>query len=167
MPASQKPITGATGAWVYVNIHFTEVFLTEAKSNVDTAQTLKDFCQDVGLPEHIKSDQASELCNSNSEFLAVARKGHINLTYAELDHSNQMWKVNVEIRELKTIYHKIMVEKKVPKRLWSYGFRQAVKTRQFLPRASLNNRAPMERVTGNTQEISEYLDFDFYDLVWY
>ena len=85
------------------------------KSNVDTAQTLKDFCQDAGLPEHIKPDQVLELCGPNSEFLALAKKRHIDLTYAKPDRSDQMWKVNIEIKELKKAYHKKMTERKIPK----------------------------------------------------
>ena len=56
MHVSQKSITGATGAWVYTNGHFTEVFPMEIKSNVGASHTLNDFCQDMGLPEHIKTD---------------------------------------------------------------------------------------------------------------
>jgi hypothetical protein len=32
---------------------------------------------------------------------------------------------------------------------------------------SLDGRMPMEEVTGETPDISEYLDFTFYDWVWY
>jgi hypothetical protein len=32
---------------------------------------------------------------------------------------------------------------------------------------SLKGRTPMEALTGETPDISEYLDFGFYDLVWY
>ena len=38
---------------------------------------------------------------------------------------------------------------------------------QLLPRNALNGRTAMEEVTGKTPDISEYCDFDFYDLVWY
>ena len=36
----------------------------------------------------------------------------------------------------------------------------------FIPRGR-NDRSGYEIVTGRTPDISEYLDFDFYDLVWY
>jgi hypothetical protein len=32
---------------------------------------------------------------------------------------------------------------------------------------SLDGRTPMEQLTGKTPDISEYLDFGFYDLIWY
>ena len=31
----------------------------------------------------------------------------------------------------------------------------------------LNGRTPLEFVTGKTVDISEYLEFDFYDRVWF
>ena len=33
--------------------------------------------------------------------------------------------------------------------------------------AGADGRTPLEKVTGDTPDISEYLDFDFYDPVWY
>ena len=38
---------------------------------------------------------------------------------------------------------------------------------RLLPHASLQGRAGHEQVTGKTPDISEYIDFDFYNLVWY
>ena len=38
---------------------------------------------------------------------------------------------------------------------------------QFLPRDKLRDRNATEHFTGKTPYISEYCDFDFYDLVWY
>ena len=73
MPASQKSTTGVTDAWMYTNGHFTEVFPTQTKSNIDAACTLKDFCQDVGLLKHIKSNQVSKLCNQNSKLPALTK----------------------------------------------------------------------------------------------
>ncbi len=38
---------------------------------------------------------------------------------------------------------------------------------QFLPHEALRGRTGYEQVTGKTPDISKFLDFDFYDLVWY
>ena len=32
---------------------------------------------------------------------------------------------------------------------------------------NLDGRTPMEQITGETPDISEYLDFGFYDWIWY
>ena len=60
-----------------------------------------------------------------------------------------------------------MVSKGVPKRLWDFGLKHSAKIMQMLPRNNLRGRTAFEHVTGKTPDISEYIDFDFYDLVWY
>ena len=78
-----------------------------------------------------------------------------------------MYAVNLEIRELKDRYHRKMRQNNVPRRLWDYGLRHAAKLGLLIPRQKLEFRTPLEQVSGRTPDISEYLDFDFYDLVWY
>ena len=36
----------------------------------------------------------------------------------------------------------------------------------MIPSEKLNGRTPIEKVTGEIPDILEYVDFDFYDLVW-
>jgi hypothetical protein len=52
----------------------------QSQMSLDAAYTLKDFFQDVRLPEHITSDQASELCDTNSELLVLAKRKCIDHT---------------------------------------------------------------------------------------
>ena len=75
--------------------------------------------------------------------------------------------IDLEIRELKKRVQHKMMEKAVPERLWDHALLHAAKIRQFLPRDQLKGRTAIETVTGKTPDISEYCDFDFYDLVWY
>ena len=167
MPSGTKSITQCTGAWVYTNGHFTEVYPREDRTSTTASATLDEFCQDVGIPEQLKSDRAPELCGRTSEFLKNAKKKGIDLTYAEPERKNQIWKVDIEIRELKKRWHQKKKTKAVPSRLWDFGAKYTAKIMQFLPRNSLNGRTGYEEVTGKTPDISEYCDFDFYDLVWY
>ena len=62
-----------------------------------------------------------------------------------------------------------MVKRRVPKRLWDYGIVWVCETMSLTANStfSLAGRTPMEQVTGETPDISEYLDFGFYDWVWY
>ena len=62
-----------------------------------------------------------------------------------------------------------MVKRKVPKRLWDYGIVWACEIMSLTSNSSfsLDGRTPIEQVTGETPDISEYLDFGFYDWVWY
>ena len=59
-----------------------------------------------------------------------------------------------------------MLKRNIPRRLWCFGLEHQARLMNFIPRGR-NERSGYEIVTGMTPDISEYLDFDFYDLVWY
>ena len=56
-----------------------------------------------------------------------------------------------------------------PKYLWNYGIPYVANimqiTASFLE--YLQGRTPLEALTGETPDISQYLDFGFYDRVWF
>ena len=62
-----------------------------------------------------------------------------------------------------------MVKKRVPRCLWDYGLRWAcdIQNRTFNSSRGLKGRCPLERITGESVNISEYLDFGFFNRVWY
>ena len=62
-----------------------------------------------------------------------------------------------------------MTKKHVPKWLWDYGLRWVVEIMQRTASdaGTLHGRTGLEKVTGETPEISEYIDFGFYDPCWY
>ena len=59
-----------------------------------------------------------------------------------------------------------MGSQNIPHRLWCFGLKHHAKLMHFIPRGR-NDRSGYEMITSKTPDISEYLDFDFYDLVWY
>jgi len=59
-----------------------------------------------------------------------------------------------------------MRTKGVPKRLWDYGLVWASEITNRTARGP-EARTPLEAITGNTPDISEWLDFDFYDWCWF
>lgn len=166
MPSSVKSITQCKGAFVYSNGTYAEIYPKEDNTQVSAAATLQDFCRDVGVPETLKSDRAQEFCGRDSEFKKLTRKKGIDMSYAEPGREGQVYRVDISIRELKKRWHQKMTSKNVPKRLWDFGIRHAAHVMQVLPSRSLNNRTPYEVVHGHTPDISELVDFDFYDLVW-
>ena len=62
-----------------------------------------------------------------------------------------------------------MVKKRVPKRLWDYGLRWVceIQNRTSNTSRGLNGCCPLEMITGESVDITEYLDFGFYDWIWY
>jgi hypothetical protein len=63
----------------------------------------------------------------------------------------------------------MMLKRKTPARLWDYGFSWVCETENVCANLSkyADGRTPIEVITGDTPDISEYLDFDFYDWVLY
>ena len=167
MSARTKSLSQNTGAFVYSNGSMTEVFPMSNHSNVSAATSLKEFCEDVGIPERLKSDRAPEFCGRNSECLKLAKKKAIELTYSEPERKNQIHEIDTEIKELGRRTRNKMKSKNVPKRLWDFCYKHSAKIRQIIPRDKLRGRTAIDTVTGKTPDISEYCDFDFYDLVWY
>jgi hypothetical protein len=59
-----------------------------------------------------------------------------------------------------------MTKKKVPKRLWDFGL---IYESELLSRMTRGTdcQTGCEKVTGQTPDISKWMDFEFYDLVWW
>ena len=57
----------------------------------------------------------------------------------------------------------------IPRRLSCYGYPYVAKIMQLTASTAgkLQGQKPLELLTGETPEISEYLDFGWYDRVWY
>ena len=64
---------------------------------------------------------------------------------------------------------KLVQRKHVPRRLWDYGLKwvSEVRVRTSSDAVDLKGWTPLEQITGDTVDISEYLDFSFYDWCWY
>ena len=165
--AGTKSLAQNIGAFVFTNGTFTEVYPAESNKQAPANMSLNDFCNDVGEPHKLKSDRAPEFCGRSTQFLHNAKKRGIDLTYSEPERKNQISPLDVEVREIRKRTHNKLKTKNAPRRVWDYCLAHQSKMRQFLPRNQLGGRSAFEHVTGKTPDISEYLDFDFYDLVWY
>ena len=73
------------------------------------------------------------------------------------------------IREVRRKWYRVMIRKRVPTRLWDYGMRwvSGIMAQTHTLAGEINGCTPLCRVTGKTVDISEYLDFGFYDQVWF
>ena len=162
--AKTKSLRGNSCATVFTNGKFTAVYPAETRKHA--GQALADFAQDVGIPEHLTADLAGELSGKHTEFMQHVRHLRIQIHWAEKGHHKQNHRVEREIGILKARWRRRMVTKSIPTRLWDYGL---VYESEILSRTSRGNdgRTGYEELTGKTPDISEWLDFQFYDLVWY
>ena len=91
-------------------------------------------------------------------------KSHV--TETKLPNQNT---VEGYIREILRIWYRNMFRTYFPKALCSYGIPYVAKIMQITASfaADLQGRTTLEAMTGETPEISQYLDFGFYDRVWF
>jgi hypothetical protein len=86
------------------------------------------------------------------------------LKRSEVGRSNQNYAAEGEIGELKKRWRNFMLRRKVPARLWDYGLVYEANILNRIPRGT-QHRTVIEVVTGETPDISEWVDFEFYDRV--
>lgn len=164
LSAKVKSLDGNSGAYLYTNGKFTSVI--PCSSRTEAGDTLRRFTEDVGIPNKLTADLASEMSGKHTEFVKRAKDMHIEMSYAEKGRSNQNYAAEMEIGKVKERWKQTMVRKNVPTRLWD---RALVYHGEILSRMARGRfgRTGIEELTGETPDISDWLDFDFYDLVWW
>ena len=131
-------------------------------------QSLHDFSHDFGVPEHLTFDGYSAQVGKNTEFFKAVRKYKIDYHVSSPRRPNEN-PAEGTIRELKRRFYRVLVRKRVPRRLWDYLMTWICETNNLSVSSSkyANGRTAIEMITGETPDISEYLDFSFYDWVVY
>lgn len=118
-------------------------------SKVKAGDALKTFCREFSVPDALTSDGSKEQAGKNTEFIKHAHKCSVNHNIIEPDLHDQNPAEGVA-RELRRKWHRAMIRKRVPTRLWDYGMRWASDI-VSLTRASagdINGCVPLARVTG-------------------
>ena len=155
----------------YAQIFATEDYFAAAypmESKALTSDALKEFIADYSVPDKIIMDGAGEQTGKRSTFMEQVRKHHIDYHVMEPERYNQS-QVKGVIREIRKKWFRVMTKKYVPKRLWDYRLRWVVEIMQRTASdaSTLHGRMGLEKATVETPEISEYIDFGFYDPCWY
>ena len=154
-------------AQVFANkSYFSRIYPMDSKKKAGNA--LRLFCQEFGAPEKLTFDGSKEQTKKGTEFMKQIRTHNIDYHICEPDLHNQN-PVEGAIREVRRKCYRIMVRNRVPQKLWDYGMKWVTDTSAltFSSARSLDGGIPLNEVTGETPDISEYLDFGFYDRVWF
>ena len=145
---------------------FAEAYPITKKS--DCHEALNTFLRDYGAPDSMIMDGSKEQTQKNTKFQATLRKNNVLpiITLPARPNHNPSESV---IRELRKKWYRAVFRTNCPRALWSYGLPHFAKLMQLTASnaANLNGRTPLEFVTGETPDISQYLDFGWYDWVWY
>ena len=138
----------------------------ESKASSNNARALQDFIDNVGVLDSPVCDFASEQTGKHTDVMKLIRQSNKRLHIAEKGRGiTRNHEAETEIREIKTKWKTRMRESSVPSCLWYYGLVYIAEIQSLLARGR-DQRPGLERITRNTIDISEWLDFDFYDLVW-
>lgn len=165
MFSKTKSSRGYTMGQVFVNdIEYTRFI--PMKSKADAGDALSAFIQDVGIPSGLHTDDAREL--TQKHWATIRNRYGIRQTLTE-PHSPWQNRAEGTIRELKKAIARLMKRHSAPKRLWDFAAAYAADIRSLTahPLFSLEGRTPYEKVTGNTPDISEWVEFDWYEPLWY
>ena len=131
-------------------------------------QSYRDFCHNFGIQEHLTFDGYLSQVGKNTTFMKLLRK-YDTKYHISSPRRPQENPAEGSIREVKKRWYRIMLKNQVPERLWDFGLVWTCKTGNLSVSSShyANGRTSLEHITGETPDISEYLDFTFYDWVVY
>ena len=131
-------------------------------------EALDDFVHDFGAPTHLTFDGHQSQVGKKTRFFRGLRKYEIDHHVSSPRRPNEN-PAEGTIREIKRRFYTIMRSAKVPARLWDYLIVWICETSNLSVSSTkyAGGRTPIEIITGDTPDISEYLDFSFYDWVSY
>ena len=139
--------------------------ITPMKLKSEAAFALKELIQDVGIPYHMHTDEAKE--TTLGTWQKTCKEHSIAMSNTE-PHSPFQNRAEAGIGELKRHVNRFMARTNAPKKLWDFcaTYTADLRNRLALPLFQLHGRTPIEALTGNTPDISEFLEFDWYQPVW-
>lgn len=126
---------------------------------------LQHFLEDIGIPNEIVVNGSKEQTGPQSDFMKLVRKCHIKIRCTE-PYTPRQNKSELTIGNLKRRWRNLMSTHNISPRFWDFGLLYESEIMSRMARGP-DCRSAYERITGNTPDISEWLDFEFYALVWY
>ncbi len=165
MFAASKSLRGNKCAQVFTNGTGYDLFYPLKKESL-ASEALYEVIRTVGVPKELVSDGAR--AEIYGRFGAVAREYRIKQRLTE-PYSGWQNRAEAAIREVKRGIRKATQRARSPNRLWDYCGEWVAAIRRLTAHDihSLHDRVPCEAVEGNTPDISEYAQFDWYQYVWY
>ena len=134
----------------------------------NVGNSLCDFIHDYGVPDNLTYDGAVVQVGAGTKCVDTIRRNHIS-THILAPYRPNVNPAEGSIREVKKRWYRIQHKMNIPDRLWGYGITWICKTGNVTASSSryADGRTPLEYITGETSDITEYLDFKFYDWVMY
>ena len=152
-------------AQVYASNDFVIVYPMRSHRGDDIGDSLRLLAEDVGVPNELVYDRAPGQTGYDQQFQKTARFLRIKCRTSE-PYTQKQNHVERTIGELRRRWRDVCRKKQVPKRLWDYVL---VWVAQIMCRTynASTGRTGLEAITGDSVDISEWVDFGMYDPVWY
>ena len=157
-------LSGNKCAQLFTDGHFTAVYPLPSKAQV--GQALAQFIDDVGIPDKLTADMAGEQFGESTLFRKLVRMHRVDIHWTERHTGKQNHRAEREIGLLKQRWHRRATDLHVPKRLWDFGLVYEAGILSRVARGQ-DGRTGLERLSGDTPDILEWIDFSFFDLVWF
>jgi hypothetical protein len=143
---------------------FCEAYPIPSKGSCHEA--LKIFLKEYGAPDTIITNGSKEQTSKRTIWQSHLRKNGVTgvITHPHRPSQNPMETVTKELRKK---WYRAMFRTNCPRALWNYGLPHFAKIIQLTAStaAGLEGKTPLGKLTGETPDISQYLDFGWYDCV--
>ena len=167
--AKSKTLRGNVASQIYSHkCGFNTAYHLESANGENVGYSLSDFVSDYGAPDRLTFDGAAVQVGKETRFQKTIREHEIK------SHQSGAYRPNENpaegnIREIKKKWYRIQAKTNAPDRVWDYGISYVCETGNLTVNSSRysNGRTPIECITGDTLDVSEYIDFGFYDWISY
>ena len=139
------------------------VFAYPMRSKAQAGDKLLSFIQQVGIPNELHRDGAPEM-SGNSKFNKICREHRIRSSYTE-PHSPWQNRCENVIGVLSKKLKARRARRRIPKCVWDYHI--VWEAQIYTRTVHKDHCTPLEALTGDTIDISEWIEFEFYDLIIY
>jgi hypothetical protein len=165
MFSTSKSLRGNKCAQVFTDGRGYDLFYPMKKES-EASEAMNEVIRTVGVPKELVSDGAR--AETKGEFAKVCKEYRVKQRVTE-PYSGWQNRAEAAIREVKRGIRRATARARSPRRLWDYCGEWVAATRRLTAHdiPGLDGRVPDEIVEGNTPDISEYAQFDWYEYVWY
>jgi len=165
----KRSLTGNIGCQIFSHKSGFNVVYHIPKSNDEyIGNALKDFISDYGAPDRLTMDGAAVQVGRHTTFQKLLRDHGIT-KHISAPYSPNQNPAEGAIREVKKRWYRMQSKLGIPDRLTDFGIQYVCETGNVTANSSryVRGRTPIELITGDTPDISEYFDFGFFDFVQY
>ena len=165
--ADKKLIRSNIGSQIYSHKYgFNATYHMRRANNDNVGNSMNDFINDYGIPDHLTYDGVAVQVGSKTKFQETIHRSRINTHVSTPRRPNEN-PAEGSIREVKKRWYTLQVKENILNRVWDYGKSWVCGTDNVTTNSSkyCDGRTPLEIITGITPDITEYLDFSFYDEV--